>query len=374
MDNVNPGRPNQPFDPYQNGQRRTVPQTGWKPPAEKPKKTWLILAIAAVLLIAGLATILILLMQNSGYRPPYNPSGNSVANPATDNPDPAAPGEPEAKPGTDTQKTEAPDSTQADGKTDSPKTTIEDPEEKHIVVGATAIPHAEILESIKDALAEKGYTLEVVVYDDYMLPNKALEDKELDANYFQHTPFRDYFNEFYGTHLVSAAAIHYEPLALYGNGVTMLDAVAEGATILIPADGINETRALFLLQQVGLIKLPNGAKAGNGVALEDVVDDGGFKIVRAQADTIPAQLKYSDAGTLAVINGNYALEAKMDINDALAVEDAKGDAAQTFANVIAVRVGDENSPKIRVLVEALKTKAVKDFIDERYNGSVAVVF
>ena len=243
-----------------------------------------------------------------------------------------------------------------------------------IVVGATSTPHGEILETVKDALAAEGYDLQIVIYDDYILPNTALEDGQLDANYFQHTPYLNYFNESNGTHLVSAGLIHYEPFGLYGNGVDKVADIAAGATILIPADDSNETRALLLLRQEGLIDLPADASAEKGVSHLDVADDHGFKIVPVQADTVPAQLANSDEGTVAVINGNYALAAGLHIENALAVEDASGDAAQTYANLIAVKEGNENDPKILALVKALQTDAVKEFIASTYNGAVVAIF
>ena len=134
-------------------------------------------------------------------------------------------------------------------------------DDKVITVGASATPHAEILEQVKQALADEGYELKIVTYDDYVLPNQALADGTLDANYFQHKPYLDSFNAKNGTNLVSVGAIHYEPFGIYGNGVTDLKGLAKGATIIIPADDSNETRALFLLQQEGLIKLPDDADA-----------------------------------------------------------------------------------------------------------------
>ena len=227
---------------------------------------------------------------------------------------------------------------------------------------------------MKDALAAEGYDLQIVIYDDYILPNTALEDGQLDANYFQHTPYLNYFNESNGTHLVSAGLIHYEPFGLYGNGVDKVSDIAAGATILIPADDSNETRALLLLQQEGLIELPADATAEKGVTHLDIVDDHGFVITPVQADTVPAQLENSNAGTVAVINGNYALGAGLHVENALAVEDASGDAAQYYANLIAVRAGDENSEKTQALVKALQTDAVKDFIASTYNGAVVAIF
>ena len=258
------------------------------------------------------------------------------------------------------------------GKTNNDNTASGD--DKVITVGASATPHAEILEQIKQVLADEGYELKIVTYDDYVLPNQALADGTLDANYFQHKPYLDSFNAKNGTNLVSAGIIHYEPFGIYGNGVTDLKDLAKGATIIIPADDSNETRALFLLQQEGLIKLPDDADAAKGVSTLDIVDDGGYNIVTVQADTVPAQLKNAAAGTIAVINGNYALAAGLKISDALATEDANGTAAQTYANIIAVRAGDENSPKTQALLKALKTDAVKQYIADTYNGAVVASF
>ena len=258
------------------------------------------------------------------------------------------------------------------GKTNNDNTASGD--DKVITVGASATPHAEILEQVKQALADEGYELKIVTYDDYVLPNQALADGTLDANYFQHKPYLDSFNAKNGTNLVSAGIIHYEPFGIYGNGVTDLKDLAKGATIIIPADDSNETRALFLLQQEGLIKLPDDADAAKGVSTLDIVDDGGYNIVTVQADTVPAQLKNASAGTIAVINGNYALAAGLKISDALATENADGTAAQTYANIIAVRAGDENSPKTQALLKALKTDAVKQYIADTYNGAVVASF
>ena len=247
-------------------------------------------------------------------------------------------------------------------------------DDKTITVGATSTPHGEVLDFVKDALEKDGWTLKLVIYDDYVLPNLALTDGELDANYFQHTPYLNSYNESNGTDLVSAALIHYEPFGLYGNGVDSVDAVAAGATILIPADDSNETRALLLLQQEGFITLPEDASAEKGINHLDIVDDGGYNIVPVQADAVPAQLANSDEGTLAVINGNYALQAGLKVENALAIEDASGDAAQTYANIIAVRAGEEESEKTLALVKALQTDAVKDFIADSYNGAVVAIF
>lgn len=264
--------------------------------------------------------------------------------------------------------------TAADGETEAAADEATADGDNVIKVGATSTPHGEILEFVKDKLAEQGYDLQITIYDDYVLPNKAVADGELDANYFQHTPYLNSFNASNGTDLVSVAKIHYEPFGLYGNGVTSVADVAEGASIVIPADDSNETRALLLLQQEGLIELPEDANANDGVTTLDIVDDHGYNITTVQADTVAAQFANSDAGSLAVINGNYALAAGLDINTALAVEDASGDAAQTYANIIAVRNGDENLPKIQALVSTLQSDDVKTYIEENYNGAVVAIF
>ncbi len=241
-------------------------------------------------------------------------------------------------------------------------------------VGASSTPHAEILEQVKDTLAAEGYDLQIVIYDDYVLPNQSLADGSLDANYFQHTPYLNSFNASNGTDLVSAAKIHYEPFGLYGNDVASVADIASDATILIPADDSNETRALLLLAQEGLIELPADASAEKGVTTLDIVDAKGHDVQPLQADTVPAQLANSNPGTVAVINGNYALQAGLHASDALAIEDASGDAAQTYANIIACRAGEENSAKIQALVKALQSDAVKDYIEKTYNGAVVAIF
>ena len=269
--------------------------------------------------------------------------------------------------------TEAPAA--ADTAADTASDAAEAPAELEVIkVGATATPHGAILESIKDVLAAEGYELDIFIYDDYVLPNKALADGELDANYFQHRPYLNSYNEQNGTDLVSAAVIHYEPFGIYSNGVASLADLAEGATILIPADDSNGTRALLLLQQEGLIELPEGSSLDSSLTTLDVVDDHGYVITPVQADLIPSQLKNSDEGTIAIINGNYALAAGYTSADALAYESTDSEATETYANVVAVRSGDENSAKIQALVKALQTDAVKQFINDTYKGSVVAYF
>ena len=241
-----------------------------------------------------------------------------------------------------------------------------------ILVGASATPHAEILEQIQDALAEEGYTLEIKVFDDYVLPNKALADGELDANYFQHTPYLNSFNASNGTDLVSAGLIHYEPFGIYSKTVASVADIAEGATILVPDDESNQTRARLLLAQEGLITLPDGASVETGVNILNIVDAKGYNVQAAQADSIPSLLDNADAGTVAVINYNYALGAGFNTSDALAIEDASGDAAQTYANIIAVRRGDENAPAIQALVAVLQDGAVDAYNDATGAGIVPI--
>lgn len=244
-------------------------------------------------------------------------------------------------------------------------------DDKVITVGASATPHAEILEQVKQALADEGYELKIVTYDDYVLPNQALADGTLDANYFQHKPYLDSFNAKNGTSLVSVGAIHYEPFGIYGNGVTDLKDLAKGATIIIPADDSNETRALFLLQQEGLIKLADGA--GITATAKDIVENPkNLQIKELEAANIPNALKDVD---IACINGNYAQAAGLSVEkDALAVEATDSLAAETYANVLVVKDGNQDSEKIQALAKALKSDAVRDFINKTYEGAVVPVF
>lgn len=244
-------------------------------------------------------------------------------------------------------------------------------DDKVITVGASATPHAEILEQVKQALADEGYELKIVTYDDYVLPNQALADGTLDANYFQHKPYLDSFNAKNGTNLVSVGAIHYEPFGIYGNGVTDLKDLAKGATIIIPADDSNETRALFLLQQEGLIKLADGA--GITATAKDIVENPkNLQIKELEAANIPNALKDVD---IACINGNYAQAAGLSVEkDALAVEATDSLAAETYANVLVVKDGNQDSEKIQALAKALKSDAVRDFINKTYEGAVVPVF
>lgn len=239
-----------------------------------------------------------------------------------------------------------------------------------IRVGASPSPHAEILNQVKDALAEKGYTLEVVEYNDYILPNTALENDELDANYFQHITYLNDFNEENGTHLVSAAGIHFEPFGLYAGKTTSLADLPDGTTVAVPNDTTNEARALLLLEQEGLIKLKEGS--GLTATKQDVAENPkNLDIQEVEAAQLPRVLQDVD---IAAINGNYALEADLNVSDALAVEGSESDAANAYVNVIAVKEGNELSEKAQALVEVLTSDAVKSYIQQTYDGAVVPLF
>ena len=239
-----------------------------------------------------------------------------------------------------------------------------------LVVGATASPHAEILEVVKPILAEQGYDLQIQEFTDYVLPNRALEEGELDANYFQHIQYLESYNEQNGTDLVSAGEIHYEPFGIYAGKTTELSQLPDGATVFVPNDITNEARALLLLQDQGLLTLKEGA--GLEATPNDIEENPkNLEIVEMEAAMIPRTMDDCD---IAIINGNYALEAGLNVSEALAAETSDSLAAQTYANVVAVRSGDENSEKIQALVQALCSDEVKEFIDATYNGAVVALF
>ena len=239
-----------------------------------------------------------------------------------------------------------------------------------IIVGASPAPHAEILNAAKEILAQKGYELQVMEYVDYIQPNLALESGDLDANYFQHLPYLESFNEENGTDLVSAAAIHYEPFGIYAGKTASLDALADGAVVAVPNDTSNEARALLLLEAQGLIKLKEGADLT--VTKNDIVENPkNLELYEVEAAQIPRVIEDVD---IAVINGNYAIEAGFKVADALAVEDSESIAATTYGNVIAVRNGEENDPAVQALIEALKSDEVKKFMEDTYEGAVVPLF
>ena len=244
-------------------------------------------------------------------------------------------------------------------------------DDKTIKVAATAVPHAEILEAAKPLLEEQGYTLEVQVFDDYVQPNEVVDSGDFDANYFQHVPYMEQFNKEKGTKLVDAGDIHYEPFGIYPGTKKSLDEIADGDEIAVPNDTTNEARALLLLQDNGLIKLKDGA--GLTATKKDIVENKkDLAIKEIEAAQIPRSLKDVD---IAVVNGNYALEAGLKVNkDALATEDADSIGAKTYGNVVAVKKGNEKTDATKALIKALKSDTVKKYINDKYDGAVVPLF
>ncbi|MBO5452031.1 MAG: MetQ/NlpA family ABC transporter substrate-binding protein [Lachnospiraceae bacterium] len=237
-------------------------------------------------------------------------------------------------------------------------------------VGASITPHAEILAQVKDTLAAEGYDLQVVEYNDYVLPNTALEDGELDANFFQHQPYLDDFNAENGTHLVSVAAVHFEPFGLYAGKTDSIANLKDGAVVAVPNDTTNEARALLLLEAQGLIKLKEGA--GLTATVLDIEENPlNLEIKEIEAAQLVRSLPDVD---IAAINGNYAAEGGLNVADAIAVEASDSLAADTYANVIVVKEGNENSEKTQALVNAVLSDGVKSYIEETYGNAVIPVF
>lgn len=239
-----------------------------------------------------------------------------------------------------------------------------------ITVGASPAPHAQILEAAREVLESQGYTLEVVEYVDYVQPNLALDAGELDANYFQHLPYLEQFNAERGTKLISAAAIHYEPFGIYAGKTAAIEELADGATVAVPNDATNEARALLLLEAQGLIKLTEGV--GLNATKNDIAENPkNLEIMEVEAAQLPRSLQDVD---LAVINGNYAIEAGLSVTDALAIESTESVGATTYGNIVAVQEGMENDPAIQALVAALQSAEVKAFIESTYAGAVVPLF
>ena len=238
---------------------------------------------------------------------------------------------------------------------------------KVIKVAASATPHAEILEEAKPLLEKEGYDLEVTVFDDYVQPNEVVDSGDFDANYFQHAPYMEQFNKEKGTKLVDAGDIHYEPFGIYPGTKKSLDEIADGDEIAVPNDTTNEARALLLLQDNGIIKLKDGA--GLTATVNDIAENPhNIKIVELEAAQVA---RVTGETAYVVLNGNYALEAGFSVGkDALAYEKSDSEAAKTYVNVIAVKEGNENSDKIKALVDVLKSDEIKDFINEKYDGAV----
>ncbi|AJG97340.1 MetQ/NlpA family ABC transporter substrate-binding protein [Clostridium beijerinckii] len=241
--------------------------------------------------------------------------------------------------------------------------------DKVIKIGVTPKPHEEIVNIAKPLLEKEGYTVEITEFNDYNQPNTAVEEGSLDANFFQHTPYLNEQNSSKGYHLVSVGAVHLEPMGLYSKKVKSLDELKDGATIAVPNDPSNEARALKLLAGKGLIKI----KDGELVTSKDITENPkNLKFNELEAAAVPRAIDDVDA---AVINGNYAIEAKFNpAKDAIIIEDKASEAAKPYANIVVVKQGNENQEKIKALVKAMTSPEVKEFIEKEYNGSVIPVF
>lgn len=234
-------------------------------------------------------------------------------------------------------------------------------------IGASPTPHAEILGAAKEELAAKGVNLEIIEFTDYVQPNLALDTEDLDANYFQHGPYLETFNAEHETDLVSIGSVHFEPMAIYAGTVTDLAAIPEGTKVGIPNDGTNGGRALLLLEANGLIKL--NPEAGIAATKLDITENPlNLEIIDMEAAQLPLSL--SDLG-LAVINGNYAMQNGLSKDDSLAIEGADSLAAETYANIVVVKAGNEEAEGLDVLMEVLQGATVADFINNTYGGAVA---
>ena len=243
--------------------------------------------------------------------------------------------------------------------------------ENAVIVGASPVPHAEILEFVKDKMAAEGYALEIKEFTDYIQPNLATESGELDANFFQHVPYMESFNSENGTHLVSVFPVHFEPLCLYKARVKSIEELPDGAIIAIPNDVTNAARAFKLLEAKGLITIKEGA--GLKATRLDIVDNPkNLDIKELEAAQLTHTLPDVD---MAVINGNFALQAGLSMeNDAVAAEAKDSESAIMYANPIVVKAGNENDPGILALIKVLNTSEVRDFINNKYGGGVVPVF
>lgn len=255
----------------------------------------------------------------------------------------------------------------ADNAADEAGETAEAAESKGAVtVAATAVPHAEILEAAKPLMEAEGWDMEIVVFTDYVQPNEVVESGDIDANYFQHVNYLNSYNEEKGTHLVNVGEIHYEPLGIYPGKESDLAAISDGAEIAVPNDTTNCARALLLLEAQGLIKLD--PEAGITATEIDIIENPhNIKIVPLAAEQVARTLPDVAFG---VVNGNYALEAGLSTEDAVAIEADDSEAVQEYVNVIAVREGNEENEGVKALVDVLKSDDIKKFINEKYEGSV----
>ena len=242
-------------------------------------------------------------------------------------------------------------------------------DDKTITIGVSPVPHKEIVEQVKSEVEKEGYTLEIKEFDDYETPNTAVQEGEIDVNYFQHIAYLNTTNEQKGYNLVNVAEIHFEPMALYSTKVSNINSIKEGATIAIPNDPSNEARALRLLEKAGLIKV----KDGELITVADITENTkNLKFKELEAAQLPRILEEVE-GT--VINGNYALAANLNTNEnGIFIEDNKDSLIKDYTNILAAKEGNESSDKINVLKKALTSEKVKDYINEKYNGAVVPVF
>lgn len=241
-----------------------------------------------------------------------------------------------------------------------------------LTIGASTTPHAEILEFAKSDFEALGYKLEIIIYTDYIMPNRSLAGGDLDANYFQHTSYLNDYNTKNNTNLISAGAIHYEPMAIFGKNVSDIANIPTNAKIILPADASNQARALFLLAENGIIEIDVNANVNNLTVL-DVLNAKGHTLYPVEAASIPAQLKQSDNGTIAVINGNYALSANLSLSTALAIEKAESEGVAIYANIIAIKEEDKTNELILALIKILTSEKVKTYIRDNYSGAVLPV-
>lgn len=242
-------------------------------------------------------------------------------------------------------------------------------DDKTITIGVSPVPHKEVVEEIKSEVEKEGYTLEIKEFDDYETPNTAVQEGEIDANYFQHIAYLNTTNEQKGYNLVNVAEIHFEPMALYSTKVSDLNSINDGATIAIPNDPSNEARALRLLEKAGLIKV----KSGELITIADITENTkNLKFKELEAAQLPRILEEVEG---AVINGNYALAANLNTNEnGIFVEDNKDSLIKDYTNILAVKEGNESSEKVTVLKKALTSDKVKEYINEKYKGAVVPVF
>lgn len=234
-------------------------------------------------------------------------------------------------------------------------------------VGATPVPHAEILEAVKPLLEKEGIKLEVIVFDDYVQPNTALADKEIDANFFQHQPYLDNFNAERNSNLISLVKVHVEPLGLYSKTIKNIEELKDGSVIAIPNDATNNARALLLLQANGIIKLKDGGTISS--TENDVAENPkNIEFEAIEAAQLPRVLEDVDA---AIINTNFAIPANLNpIEDALIIEDGNS----PYANTLVIRGGDEGREDLKALAKALNSPEVKKFIEEKYEGAIIAAY